>query len=233
MKLASNFNEEQPQNCQKQEMIPPTSPSKICSLESNPLETKNVIWQGTKENVSSRCLDVVGCNIVTSGSREIENGDTYASTSIKTRGDHLPEKASNSVSCPSCELQIPPNSGQLCVLCGMTIHQSETCFVAWDNRIVCTPCGSLDANEKTKRAESRSIENWRGLADIPVKRKRSSYLEPNSEFLCMNWSDMRKALISSERQFGWVYVQNNDHGDLRNHKRYDDDDGRIREKLRN
>lgn len=89
------------------------------------------------------------------------------------------------VFCPSCQLK--QNFTDSCSNCQTGVHRNKLCASEIENNtIVCLKCSRLEQN---------SFENWRGLAsETPKRRPRHSYLEPSSEILEVDYTNLRKVI---------------------------------------
>lgn len=88
------------------------------------------------------------------------------------------------VFCPSCQLK--QSFTDFCSSCQTSVHRHKLCLKANEkNTIFCLKCSKLEQN---------SFENWRGLASETPKRPRHSYLEPCSEVLKVDYSNLRKVI---------------------------------------
>lgn len=105
--------------------------------------------------------------------------------------------------CPVClNGSLPdPEGAHRCVICKIPVHAIEPCSTSVGNdegygeARMCFHCSSTTSTTKETLLEINEIENWRGEVRLPIKkRKRKSYLEPNSEWSSINLSDGRKVI---------------------------------------
>lgn len=99
--------------------------------------------------------------------------------------------------CPACSDQNLPTGAHKCTDCNKSVHLLSGCSYplpfsqeeGYGQQRLCKNCYIRRENF----SEDQAVENWKGLALPPKKRKRSSYLEPNEEFKNIDFSSKRNS----------------------------------------
>lgn len=107
--------------------------------------------------------------------------------------------------CSSCQLQLPASEDK-CSLCNNVVHMNDSCRKYVEDKLLCCHCFNANKNKQCV-LDVLHEENWRGKNVPPKKRIRESYLDPQTEFLEIDFSKKKVTPVGLLRNGHLIHLK--------------------------